>query len=158
MNNSGKLLLALAVIGGAIYFLTRKSEDTPIPPPPPPEQMYSSFAPSNAGSYYTNVSQSNNWWAQSFTPTVSHKVTKLALLLRKNGSPDTLTVSLKEYLNGTDLCSGTINGNTLPAATEAMAWTNISMGTGCILTPNRPYIIVIRMTGSGLQIDRKSVV
>ncbi|MBA7589542.1 hypothetical protein ES708_31627 [subsurface metagenome] len=84
-----------------------------------------------------------NWEAQTFTPSVAHKITSVKLKLYRRGSPGTLTVAIKavdvsHHPTGADLCSGTTNGNTL---TEDMAgeWREITLGAGANLNTDTEY-------------------
>lgn len=88
------------------------------------------------------------WKAQTFTPSVTHKVGFVRLKLYRSGSPGTITVSIKatdEYGHpiGDDLCSGTINGNTLTTAI-AGEWYEINLGGGYVLSTATKYAIVVR--------------
>jgi len=85
-------------------------------------------APSHLYEYYNTGDDSSTnvynitWYAQTFTPSVAHTITSVKLLLYRTGSPGTVTVSIRAtdgsgHPIGSDLCSGTTNGDTLPAAT-----------------------------------------
>ena len=61
---------------------------------------------------------SNYWFAQTFNATSDHSVTSVKLLLWRVGTIGTVTVSIRAtdsggHPTGTDLTSGTIDGNTL---------------------------------------------
>ena len=66
----------------------------------------------------------NTWDTQTFTPSVAHTITSVKLKLYKTGTgPGTITVGIRAtdgsgLPTGSDLCSGTTDGNTLPAATS----------------------------------------
>jgi len=88
------------------------------------------------------------WRAQTFTPATAHKVTSVKLKLYRVGSPGTVTVSIRAtdasgHPTGSDLCSGTIDGNTLTTAT-AGAWYEITLGAGYNLSASTKYAIVAR--------------
>ena len=93
-----------------------------------------------------------NWWrGQTFTPSVAHKITSVKLRLYRTGSPGTLTVSIKavdgsSHPTGADLCSGTIDGDTLTTDTEG-AWYEITLGDGYELSASVKYAIVGRALG-----------
>ncbi|GAJ19661.1 unnamed protein product [marine sediment metagenome] len=57
-------------------------------------------------------------YTQGFIPATTHKITSVKLKLWKEGSPGTVTISIRAtdgrgHPTGGDLCSGTINGNTI---------------------------------------------
>lgn len=87
------------------------------------------------------------WLSQTFTPSVSHTIHSVYLYLRRNGSPGTITVSIRAVdglgkPTGSDLCSGTTNGDTI--SNSAFEWRGVSLGAGCALTASTKYAIVIR--------------
>ncbi|GAH98076.1 unnamed protein product, partial [marine sediment metagenome] len=94
------------------------------------------------------------WVAQTFTPSIAHKITSVKLKLSKWGSPGIITVSIRAtngsgHPNGADLCSGTTNGNTLPTG-EPSEWREITLGAGYDLSADTKYAIVVRaLTGDG---------
>lgn len=88
------------------------------------------------------------WRAQTFTPVTAHTINFVKLKLLRSGSPGTITVSIRAtdvsgLPTGADLCSGTIDGNTL---TEDFygAWYVINFGAGTSLSANTKYAIVLR--------------
>ena len=87
------------------------------------------------------------WIAQTFTPTIAHKITSVKLKLYRAGDVGTVTVSIRATTSGlpsgNDLCSGTIAGNTLTTDT-AGAWYEITLGAGLNLVANTKYAIVLR--------------
>lgn len=88
------------------------------------------------------------WTAQSFTPSISHTITKVKLKLFRTGSPaGVLTVSIRAIADdkptGDDLCSGAITCTDL-TTDEAGAWETITLGSGCELSADVKYAIVIR--------------
>ena len=88
------------------------------------------------------------WRAQTFTPSVAHKITSVKLKLFRSGSPGTVTVSIRAtdgsgHPTGADLCSGTTNGNTLPTASP-YEWREITLGSGYNLSASTKYAIVTR--------------
>ncbi|MBA7636868.1 hypothetical protein ES703_44496 [subsurface metagenome] len=90
----------------------------------------------------------DNWWgAQTFTPSVTHKITSVKLLLYRSGSPGTITVSIKAtdggHPTGPDLCSGTTDGDTLPT-TSPYEWREITLGAGYDPSADTKYAIVVR--------------
>jgi len=93
------------------------------------------------------------WVAQTFTPSVSHDILFVKLKLFRTGSPGTVTVSIRAtdgsgHPTGGDLCSGTIDGNSLTTS-YAGEWREITLGGGACLTAEIQYAIVIRaLTGS----------
>lgn len=88
------------------------------------------------------------WEAQTFTPSVAHKITSVKLKLYRTGSPGTITVSIQGtdgsgHPDGVDLCSGTTNGNTLPTGSP-YEWREITLGSGHDLSAGTKYAIVVR--------------
>ncbi|GAI89417.1 unnamed protein product, partial [marine sediment metagenome] len=91
------------------------------------------------------------WLAQTFTPSIAHKITSVKLKLYRTGLPGTGTISIKAtdgagHPTGGDLCSGTIDGNTL-TTNAAGAWYEITLGAGYDLNADTKYAIVVRITG-----------
>lgn len=94
----------------------------------------------------------NTWWfAQTFTPQTTHDITSVILSLARVGSPGTITVSIRattlDKPSGADLCSGTTDGDTLPAGgypTPAPEEREITFGTNPTLTAGTKYAIVVR--------------
>lgn len=86
--------------------------------------------------------------AQTFTVgATAHMVTSVKLLLYREGSPGTVTVSIRAtdgygHPTGHDLTSGTTDGNTLPTISPG-EWREIAL-TEYSLSANTKYAIVIR--------------
>jgi len=93
------------------------------------------------------------WATQTFTPTVSHSITSVNLLLSglalAGYPPGTITVGIRVTSSGLptggDITSGTTNGNTLGLTYE---WRAITL-TSYALTMGTVYAIVCRCTGTG---------
>lgn len=86
------------------------------------------------------------WRAQTFTPATAHKITSVKLQLCRVGLPGIITVSIRAtdgagHPTGEDLCSGTIDGDTLPTTAE---WREITLGAGYNLSADTKYAIVVR--------------
>ena len=84
--------------------------------------------------------------AQMFTPSVAHTITSVKLLLYRLTTPGTLTISIRATdgdgkPTGSDLCSGTTSGDTLPTASP-YEWREITLGNGTLLLANIKYAIV----------------
>lgn len=94
----------------------------------------------------------SRWAGQTFTPSVAHTITSVKLMLYRTLSPGTVTVSIRATSGGlptgSDLCSGTTNGNTLTTA-SAGEWREITLGSGYGLSAGTQYAIVVRATGPG---------
>jgi hypothetical protein len=90
------------------------------------------------------------WAAQTFTPSADHTITSVKLMLFRNGSPGTVTVSIRATSGGqptsSNLCSGTTDGDTLPIGSP-YEWREITLGSGYGLSAGTPYAIVVRATG-----------
>jgi len=94
-------------------------------------------------------------YAQTFTPSTSHVITSVKLLVYRVGNPGTVTISIREtdedgHPTGDDLCAGTIYGNAL-TEDPAGEWKEITLGDGYNLTPSTKYAIVMKSqsTSSG---------
>ena len=86
------------------------------------------------------------WRSQTFTPQSLHKITSVKLKLCRVGSPGTGTVSIKATdvngkPTGADLCSGSIDGNSLPTDPTLLGF---SLGAGATLSVGTKYAIVWR--------------
>jgi len=88
-----------------------------------------------------------NWSGQTFTPEIEHMIANVRVKLFRVGDPSTITVSIKETSAGkpvgADLCSGTIEGNTITDDAGG-DWYQISMGNGCEVEKDVQYAIVIQ--------------
>jgi hypothetical protein len=92
---------------------------------------------------------SSNWEGQTFTTNSAYTIKYVSLYGWKSGSPGTITVSIQavdgsSHPDGSDLCSGTFDGNSL---TGNPAWFPISMGAGYSLSSSTMYAVVVRATG-----------
>jgi len=92
------------------------------------------------------------WKAQTFTPSVAHRITSVKLLIRRVLLPGIITVGIREtnvagHPTGADLCSGTIDGDTLTDSWPG-EWREITLGAGYNLDADTKYAIVVRaLTG-----------
>ena len=103
----------------------------------------------NTGDNNAEIINDRYWFAQTFTPTEGHRVISVKLKLFRLGNPGTVTVGIRTTdVNGhptdADLCSGTINGNTLTTHTLG-AWYEITLGIGYALNADTKYAIVVRV-------------
>lgn len=106
-------------------------------------EYYNTGDEGNSSSIYDTT-----WGAQTFTPSIAHKITSVKLKLFSILSPGIVTVSIRatdvnNHPAGNDLCSGTINGNTL-TTDYAGEWYEIALGSGCNLSASTKYAIVVR--------------
>ena len=88
----------------------------------------------------------SNWAAQTFTTTSAHTVSSVNLKLLRVGNPGTLTVSISEvdgseHPTGTDLTSGTYNGNLLTAGGD---WCSVTVTPEYPLEANKEYAVIVR--------------
>jgi len=88
------------------------------------------------------------WSAQSFTPTTSHIVHKIKLLLYRIGSPAIVEVAIRAvdtygFPVGGDLCVGSFNGDGLTTNT-AGEWKEVTFNSDYQLVANTKYAIVMR--------------
>ncbi len=88
-----------------------------------------------------------NWRSQTFTPASSHTIGKVVIPLQRTGSPGTITASIRATSSGhpigPDLCSGSVDGATIPTGSYS-PWTTINMDSGYFLTTGVKYAIVVR--------------
>jgi len=105
-----------------------------------------SVAPDNAGINSTGASR---WFAQTFTTTSAYYISAVKIYLYRVGDPGTVTVSIRATSggcptgDGTDLCSGTIDGSTLTTDTFGDL-TTINFTTSPLLADSTLYAIVVR--------------
>lgn len=91
------------------------------------------------------------WGAQTFTAESDHSVTSVKLKLYRHGFPGTITVSITAtdgsgHPTGSDLTSGTTDGNTLTTNFHNANWREITL-TSYNLTSGTKYAIVVRAPG-----------
>lgn len=91
-----------------------------------------------------------NWEAQTFLTSSAYTIAQVGLKLRRVGSPGTVTVSIRATTagvpSGSDLASGTTNGNKLTADAGG-EWKKITLTTPYDLVTATTYAIVVRATG-----------
>lgn len=102
----------------------------------------------NTGDNANIAPYGTTWYGQTFTPSVDHKITSVKLLLSRIGSPGTVTVSIRAtdgsgHPTGSDLCSGTTNGDTLPDTVPG-EWREVTLGDGADLSASTKYAIIVR--------------
>ena len=108
----------------------------------------------NEGDVAGSCIHGTDWRGQTFTPATAHQITSVKLKLARVGLPGTLTVSIRATdgegkPTGGDLCSGTIDGDTL-TTDGAGEWREITFSPGYELTASTKYAIVSRtLTGDG---------
>ncbi|MBA7568973.1 hypothetical protein ES708_10710 [subsurface metagenome] len=87
------------------------------------------------------------WRGQTFTPSISHKIDTVKMLVYRYGSPGTCTVSIRATAGGlptgADLCSGTFDADTLTTNPDG-EWVEVDLGKGTALTASTKYAIVAR--------------
>jgi len=88
--------------------------------------------------------------AQTFTPSVTHVITGLKLLLYRVNGPGTVTAVIKAtdgsgHPTGTTLASGTTDGDTLTTNT-AGEWREITLSSTAILNASTKYAIVVSVS------------
>lgn len=109
------------------------------------DQMYENHFGETGLEYPQGV----KWYAQTFTVEQNHQVTYVKLYLCKYGSPGTVTVSIRAtdgsgQPTGSDLASGTTNGNSLPQYGSGDEWRQVTLSPTLSLTQNTKYAIVVR--------------
>ena len=107
----------------------------------------------NTGEDNASGFHSKYWTAQTFNATADHSVTSVKLLLYRYGFPGTVTVSIRAtdgsgHPTGSDLTSGTIDGNTLTTAPWGL-WYEIALSP-YDLTSGTKYAIVVRAPSGNL--------
>lgn len=118
------------------------------------DPLYEHYDISVYFSGHTHFDASTKWGSQTFTPAISHVITSVKLRLRNYaGSMGNVTVSIRtvdanNQPTGSDLCSGTINGDTITTL-QWGAWYEITQNTGTYLTASTMYAIVLQHSGSG---------
>ncbi|MDD5082734.1 MAG: hypothetical protein PHU08_05110 [Dehalococcoidales bacterium] len=122
----------------------RVTYETPTPGPedPPKYQHYDSGDNIIAGVY------GNVWRGQSFMPATAHKIKSVWLKLARLGTPGTGTISIRATdaagkPTGSDLCSGTIDGNSLTTDTAGV-WYEITLSEGYDLSADTFYAMILR--------------
>lgn len=88
--------------------------------------------------------ESNRWVAQTFTPSISHKITSIKLYAKRTGAPGTLTIQIQGvdgggHPDGAVKCSGTDNASGWEAFYQ---WHEISLGAGAALDAETEYCIM----------------
>lgn len=102
--------------------------------------------------YDTDEFYDIHWRVQTFTPSITHRILGINLpLSNAAGNPGMVTVGIRAVdgegkPTGNDLCSGTTNGDTLPACPE-WEWRYISIGGSYTLNAGTKYAIVVRLGG-----------
>ncbi len=88
-----------------------------------------------------------NWLGQTFTPEVTHLISKVKLKLFKVGDPGTSIISIRTTVagkpTGADLCSGSIVDTNITVDTNG-EWYEITLGDGFELQVGVTYAIVLR--------------
>lgn len=93
------------------------------------------------------------WEAQTFTPQITHIIKKVKIKIYRLGLPGIVSVGIRATdaegkPTGTDLASGTIDGNTFTTDSSG-AWYDIDLGNGTILYSGIKYAIVLGNSASG---------
>ena len=89
-----------------------------------------------------------NWYAQTFTTSEAYSISSVRLKIYRLGEPGTGTVSIREADDGGDpaggdLCSGTINANTITTGTGG-GWYEIEFSSSYDLEASTQYAVVAR--------------
>ncbi len=92
----------------------------------------------------------STWAAQTFTPASAHTIDTVKIKAYRLFSPGTITLSIRATSSskptGSDLTSGTLDGNTLTTST-AGDWAVFNLDTKIALTVSTMYAIVVRCAG-----------
>ncbi|GAI04867.1 unnamed protein product [marine sediment metagenome] len=92
----------------------------------------------------------DNWWGQSFTPSITHIITSISILCYRIVGPGTVgdltagiyLVDENGYPTGNALCSGTINGDLITTDTDG-EWAEITLDLPYVLEAGTQYAIVV---------------
>lgn len=83
------------------------------------------------------------WRGQTFTPAISHTITSVKVKIFRTGSPGTVNFGVYATSagkpTGATLCTGTLDGNSLPTTTTTLTEVALS---GALLTAGTMYAIV----------------
>lgn len=101
------------------------------------------------------------WKAQTFTASASYSINSVKLKLRRSAGkyPGTITVGIRATSaskpTGSDLTSGTIDGNLLPegTSTNETEWREIMLLSAVSLTSGTMYAIVVRAPSASATTD-----
>ncbi|MBA7644892.1 hypothetical protein ES703_52639 [subsurface metagenome] len=96
---------------------------------------------------------SSHWLAQTFVPSISHRINMVKLEVCKWGTPPTVTVGIRAtdgegHPTGSDLCSGTFSPSGLPTCPIGHDPREIPLGAGYDLVADTKYAIVLRTGGN----------
>ena len=89
-----------------------------------------------------------NWYAQTFTTSEAYSISSVRLKIYRLGEPGTATVSIRETDDGGDptggdLCSGTINANTITTDTSG-GWYEVEFSSNYDLEASTQYAVIVR--------------
>ena len=107
----------------------------------------------NTGDNNVNSVFDPKWEAQTFTPQITHRITKVKIKIYRRDLPGILSVEIRATdtegkPSGINLASGTIDGNNF-TDDEAGAWYEVDLGAGAILYSGAKYAIVLGNSASG---------
>lgn len=121
--------------------------------------MSTKFQSYESGIYSTDTEKvfyASKWKAQTFLPSISHKITSVFVKLTKVGSGDVGTVTLSIRLaqgsnkpTGIDLCSATLDSSSIPTygVGDGYLLHEFDLGDGTIIEEGVRYSIVCRTSG-----------
>lgn len=103
----------------------------------------------NTGDDNNVLVRNGQWFAQTFTPSTSHTITSVKLLLERTGTPGTVTIGIRATdgsgkPTGSDLATGITDADTLPGLGGGGEWREITLGDGASLSAGTKYAIVVR--------------
>lgn len=87
-----------------------------------------------------------SWYALEFQPVWPHELWRLRLKFYREGSPGTVTVSIRSSLTGADLATETLDGDLL-TTDPAGEWKDIDFSTKLPLSAWTTYYVIMRATG-----------
>ena len=113
--------------------------------------MTTLYENNSSGSPTPLYANNTNWYAQTFTPQVTHgiKTVRIHAAYAHLTTPGICTVSIKAVdvdgkPTGDDLCSGTRNANLFNHSWSGTQWEEFDLGDGYPLLAGTTYAIVIR--------------
>jgi hypothetical protein len=123
-----------------------------------PDSGSSSSTNEDSVSLYESYTASNDqdnlygaaWKGQTFTPAITHTISKISLPLLRQGSPSgNVVVSIRKtdangLPTGGDLATGSIACSTLTTAWNPITWYDFNLGSGYQLEAGTKYALLIR--------------
>ena len=163
LSGLASIILIAGLLGLQISYLPGKTAYAETPgnllPANSPIPQADPVTPVIYESYTTSNDQDNlggtTWKGQTFTPAVTHTITKIRLPLLRQGSPSGNVVVSIRLTNasglptGSNLASGSIACSTLTTSWGPAVWYDFNLGTGYQLTAGTKYALIISAPSAG---------